>query len=88
MIRLLFYALFAYAVYIVLRFFQNLGRALRPDGTGRPQARLSGQMVKDEACNTYIPREEAIRETIDGTEHSFCSKECRKAFLESRKTGR
>jgi YHS domain-containing protein len=44
-------------------------------------------MVKDEACNIYLPKEDAIREIIDGKEHFFCSHECRKKFLEQRKSG-
>jgi YHS domain-containing protein len=35
-------------------------------------------MVKDEVCNTYIPKEEAIRELRDGQEHFYCSEECRR----------
>jgi YHS domain-containing protein len=43
-------------------------------------------MVKDEACLTYVPKEDALREVIDGREYFFCSKECRKKFLSDRKT--
>jgi YHS domain-containing protein len=39
-------------------------------------------MVKDEACETYIPKEEAIREVIDGKEYFFCSKDCRRKILD------
>jgi YHS domain-containing protein len=42
-------------------------------------------MVKDEICNTYIPKEEAIREVRNGREHFFCSRECRKKFLQADK---
>jgi uncharacterized protein len=35
-------------------------------------------MVKDDVCNTYIPKEEAIREVRDGRERFFCSEECRR----------
>jgi YHS domain-containing protein len=45
-------------------------------------------MVKDEACQTYIPEENALREVIDGHEQFFCSKECRTKFLEERKRAR
>jgi len=44
-------------------------------------------MVKDEVCNTYLPREDAIRENWDGKEFFFCSPECRGKFLEQRKRG-
>jgi YHS domain-containing protein len=42
-------------------------------------------MVKDEVCNTYLPKEDAIRENIGGKEYFFCSKECRQKFLEQKK---
>jgi len=87
MFRLITYAILAYAVYLVFRFFQNLARAVRPP-TPPSQPRLSGTMVKDEACGTYVPKETAIREVIDGEEHFFCSKECRYKFLEEQKRAR
>jgi uncharacterized protein len=86
--RLIYYAIVAYIVYIVIRFFQNLGRSLRPSAPSSAQPRLSGQMVKDEACGTYISKDEALREVIDGEERFFCSKECRKKFLAERKAAR
>jgi len=45
-------------------------------------------MVKDDVCNTYLPREKAIREMIDGEERFFCSSECRRKCLAERKTRR
>ncbi len=84
MFRLITYAILAYVIYLVIRFFQNLGRAIRPPAPPS-QPRISGAMVKDEACGIYVPKETAIREVIDGEEHFFCSKECRKKFLEERK---
>ncbi len=38
-------------------------------------------MVKDDFCNMYLPREEAIREVRNGKEYFFCSPECRDAFI-------
>jgi YHS domain-containing protein len=43
-------------------------------------------MVKDETCNTYLSREEAIVEKVGGKDFYFCSQECRLRFLE--KSGR
>ncbi|MEW5900028.1 MAG: hypothetical protein AB1715_01030 [Acidobacteriota bacterium] len=42
-------------------------------------------MVKDETCNTYLPREQAIHEKVDGKDFYFCSQECRRKFREQRK---
>jgi uncharacterized protein len=80
--RLMYYAVVAYIIFSVYRFLKNLGKPRR-----RPQepARLSGVMVKDEACQTYLPRNEALRDVIDGQEYFFCSKDCRQKFLDERK---
>lgn len=79
MIRLLYYAMLAYLVYAVYKFLLGLGRRRQPS---KPAPRLSGMMVKDEACDTYVPKEEAIRDVIDGKEYFFCSKDCRRKFLD------
>jgi uncharacterized protein len=79
MIRLIYYAILAYVIYAIYKFFRNLVKPHERAGTTPP---TSGAMVKDEYCDTYIPREEAIREVIDGREYFFCSRECRKRYLE------
>jgi YHS domain-containing protein len=82
--RLMYYAIVAYIIFSVYRFLKNLGKPRR-----RPQepARISGVMVKDEACQTYLPRSEALRDVVDGQEYFFCSKDCRQKFLDERKRG-
>jgi len=80
--RLLYYAMLAYFVYVVYKFLHGLGRRPRPS---KPAPRLSGMMVKDEACETYISKEEAIREVIDGKEYFFCSNDCRRKILDQDK---
>jgi YHS domain-containing protein len=82
MIKFIYYALLAYLIYLVLRFFQSLSRKT-PRRPSRPQP--SGMMVKDEFCSTYLPREDAIREVYEGKEYFFCSQECRQKYLEQRK---
>jgi uncharacterized protein len=46
----------------------------------RGEQELEGEMVKDPCCETYIPRDSAIRARIDGRDHYFCSKECLRKF--------
>jgi len=82
LLRFLLYALLAYIIYKFLRFYQRLSKKNTPP---RQAKRHSGLMVKDEMCNTYLPREEAIKEIREGKEFFFCSKECRQKFLESKK---
>jgi uncharacterized protein len=85
MMRLIFYAVWAYIIYSVYRFVRNIGRKLHPPPPKPERTNISGVMVKDEACLTYIPKEDALRETVGGREYYFCSKECRKKFLDASK---
>ena len=80
--KLIFYAFLAYIIYLLVRFFQNINKKSK---SYRAPKRLSGIMVKDEVCNTYLPKEDAIRENIGGKEYFFCSEECRQKFLEQKK---
>lgn len=82
--KVILYAAIAYLIYIIIKFYQSLKRLKKP-----PQKSDSkpGIMVKDEVCNTYLPKEDAIKENYKGKEYYFCSDECRKKFLESKKKG-
>jgi uncharacterized protein len=72
--RLVFYIFLIYLAYLVIRVFRSLTRPRKPS----PPRQIQGVMVKDDVCNTYIPRDEAIREVRDGRERFFCSEECRR----------
>ncbi len=80
--RLVFIVFVLYLIYAVVRFFQSIGKSAR---SLNEQPQLRGTMVKDEFCNTYLPRDEAVREIRDGKEFFFCSDECRKKFFEANK---
>ncbi|MFB0565952.1 MAG: transcriptional regulator [Candidatus Aminicenantaceae bacterium] len=81
-IKIIFYAFLAYLGYFIYRFFKALSGVRK---TQNSTPRLSGVMVKDEYCNTYLPKEDAIKEIAEGKEYYFCSNECRQKFLESKK---
>jgi YHS domain-containing protein len=83
LLRIILYALIAYIVYTFLRAFQKLGQKSRAP---RRSKKNTGLMVKDEVCNTYLPKEDALKEIREGKEHFFCSKECRQKFLSSKKS--
>lgn len=83
LLKIILYALLFYIVYHLIRFFRILGKAKKSSPTTR---RSSGLMVKDEICNTYLPKEDAIKEVFDGKEYYFCSNECRQKFLEQKKS--
>jgi uncharacterized protein len=80
--RLIFYLIAVYVLYLFLRFLLS---PRRPSGGPANRPQPSGIMVKDETCNTYLSREEAILENVDGKDYYFCSQECRRKFLEERK---
>ena len=82
LVRIIFYAFLFWMILKVVNFFTSQGQSRK-----RPpqKKRLSGVMVKDEICNTYIPKEEAIREVRGGREYFFCSRECRSKFLDAGK---
>jgi uncharacterized protein len=80
--RLIFYAIAAYLIY---KFILYIFAPRTGSQSARPPKKTSGVMVKDEACNTYLPEEEAIREKIDGRDYYFCSNECRQKFISQKK---
>jgi len=82
--RLLFYLVAVYVIYLFLRLLLS---PRRPARRHTNRTRSSGIMVKDETCNTYLPREEALLEKADGREYYFCSQECRQKFLGQKKSG-
>ena len=83
LIKIILYGLLFYIIYQLIRFFRALGKVKRSSPGAR---RTSGIMVKDEVCNTYLPKEEAIKEIIQGKEYYFCCDECRQKFLEQKKS--
>jgi uncharacterized protein len=83
--RLVYYAFTAYLIWSVYRLLTG---AARKKAKPAAKPRLSGLMVQDEVCRTYLPKENALRETIDGQERYFCSRECRTKFLAERRAGK
>ena len=84
LVKLIFYAILTYFVLKVFRFIQAIGKKSIPKAE-RPSKNLSGVMVKDEICQTYLPKDDAIRELKGGQEFYFCSKECQNKFLKNKR---
>ena len=57
---------------LAVRFVANLLIGLRPD-----PAPATPTLVRDRVCNTFVPRDRALRATVDGREEHFCSAACR-----------
>lgn len=69
---------------IVLRGLVDLyrGRRATPSPSApRPAPRLGVDLVKDRICNTYVPRDRALRAVVQGREEHFCSGECKSRAL-------
>jgi uncharacterized protein len=81
-LRIIFYALIGYFIYLLIKFFQGIQKASQRVSSS---SQKTGMMVKDSTCNTYLPEEDAIKEKYKGRIYYFCSKKCRDKFLESQK---
>jgi YHS domain-containing protein len=80
--KIILYAFLAYIVYWLYRFFKALNKGTQ---SRRVSKRQSGIMVKDEMCNTYLPKEDALKANYAGKDFYFCSNQCRQKFLEQKK---
>jgi hypothetical protein len=67
---------------MVLRAFAGLtrGTASRPSGPA-PRPKPAADLVRDRICNTFLPRDRALRAVVAGREESFCSAACRDKAL-------
>jgi YHS domain-containing protein len=57
------------------------GPAQAPGQSSREASAPQGQMVRDRVCNTFLPRDRALRHEIGGEVFFFCSDACRDRFL-------
>jgi hypothetical protein len=55
------------------------GQREQPAGGSGPVR--EGELVRDRVCNTFLPRESALRATVSGREEHFCSAACRDRAL-------
>jgi YHS domain-containing protein len=44
------------------------------------------ELVQDPYCQTYIPKQTAVRKRVKGRDYYFCTKECLTKFLKEKKT--
>ena len=78
--RLFFFVFVIYLVYLVIRIYRALTHTRKSPPSPKQVQRV---MVKDDVCNTYLPKEEAIRDVQNGQERFFCSEECRRKSRQS-----
>lgn len=83
MSRLIAGLIIGYLIYLIIR---KIARALGlwPQV---PQPRVKNQepdvLVQDPVCQTYIPRQDALKAEKDGKVYFFCSEGCLKRFRRS-----
>jgi len=79
MIKLLLFVLFGFVIY---SFVTSL---FRPKNGEHPanHSDAGETMVEDPQCKTFLPESEAIKATVNGQTHFFCSKKCLKEYKQS-----
>ena len=66
-------AVIALLLAIIVLLFRSFFR------TGTPGSPAT-EMVQDPNCQTFVPKPEAIRQTIEGREWYFCSRRCAEEY--------
>jgi uncharacterized protein len=79
--RLLFLITLVFVLYtsVHLLILGTAPRKKRPERGGEPE-----ELVQDPFCQTYIPKQTAIRRKVKGTEYFFCSPACLKNYLKKK----
>ena len=63
----------------LMSFLKHLVEGYR--GAAPAGAPSDRELVRDRVCNTFLPRERAIRALVNGHEEHFCSTACRDRAL-------
>ena len=77
LLAILFYILYRLVKSLLLPSSQKFGKQ-----AGQGNKIITDEMVSDPYCNVYIPKHDAIKTKIAGKTLYFCSKECKKKYLE------
>jgi len=67
---------FLVALFVVRLVLRAVAALLRPRSSTTVPPRPPAEMVRDRVCNTFLPRERAIRAVVEGREEHFCSAAC------------
>jgi hypothetical protein len=63
---------------LLFRFVAGILRGLQGGPSPNRRAPSKGvPLVRDRVCNTFLPRDRALRATIGGHDEYFCSERCR-----------
>jgi YHS domain-containing protein len=81
MARFILFTILFSILYYVLRFLVKNIFSLRK----KPDRDIEAEeLVQDPYCQTYIPKQSALKKKIDGRMFYFCSKECLTKYLEKK----
>ena len=77
MTRLAVLALLLAVIVVLFRSF------VRGNASGTPAT----EMVQDPNCQTFVPKTEAVRQSVGGRELYFCSRKCAEEYQLKNETG-
>jgi YHS domain-containing protein len=90
-LRLIIYIVIAYIIYSVLKKFllasgtaKRRGQVTVDNDADVPKA---SETVLDPVCDSYIPKDRAIKITHGGNPYYFCGEECRDKFISDKDGG-
>ncbi len=78
-LRLLFYVLLVRFVWRLIQHVVTRAKSVAGGRDADPRV-VSGQMVKDPVCGTYVVRGAAISEGSGESAAYFCSEDCRRRY--------
>jgi YHS domain-containing protein len=79
MLRLIFFIFLTLILYSLLRF---LFKGMSSSGKKRDRKQDPEELVQDPYCQTYIPKQSALKKKIAGEVLYFCNQECLKNYVQ------
>jgi uncharacterized protein len=76
MARLIFFTLLVFIFYYLLRFLVKNVSFSKRKSQGEHE-----ELVQDPYCQTYIPKQTALKKKVGGQEHYFCCDKCFKSYI-------
>lgn len=84
LIRLIIFIVLCYILYRLVKSLLLPSPKKPGEFSTHPNGTITDEMVMDPCCHIYIPKREAITAKIEGETVYFCSKECKKKYLEEK----
>jgi len=78
MLRLIFFIFLTLILYNLLRL---LFKTMLSSGKKRDRKQDPEELVQDPYCQTYIPKQSALKKKMEGGVLYFCSEKCMKSYI-------